>query len=144
MKVKGFVSVALAYPAAAAVGAAVVAVEFGAFAFTEGASTGMAEFGYGGEMLVVAWLYAFIVFLLGLLIVGTPVWLLMARLKRNQRLDATVCGAVLAGLAGFVIMQMFSGVVWSWTPLAYAAALALPGAAAGWTLHRVAYGRRSA
>ena len=142
MKVKGLASVALAYPAAAAVGAAVVAVEFGVFALIEGFSSGINEIATGWWVLPVAWVYGFAAFLAGLLFVGTPVWLLLAGLKRNTRRDATLAGAILSALAGFLIMQIFSGeTTWSWGPFVYAAALALPGAVAGWSLRRVAYGR---
>jgi len=142
MKVKGIVSVALAYPAAAAAGAALVVVELGLLALTEGVSSGIAELATGWWVLPVAWVYAFPVFLVGLLLVGTPVWLLMAGLKRDSRTHALMTGAILSALAGFLIMQLFSGeTAWSWGPFIYAAALVIPGAAAGWTLHRVAYGR---
>ena len=142
MKVKGLVSVALAYPAAAAVGAALVAVGFGLLALTESFSSSIAELAAGWWVLPITWVYAFAVFLVGLLFVGTPVWLLMAALKRDSRTHALLTGAILSALAGFLIMQLFSDeTARSWLPLAYAAALVIPGAAAGWTLHRVAYGR---
>jgi hypothetical protein len=142
MKVKGIISVLLAYPAAAAVGAALVVVEFGLLALTESGPSGIAELAAGWWVLPVAWVYAFPVFLVGLLFVGTPVWLLMAGLKRDSRTHALLTGAILSALAGFLIMQRFSGeTALSGGPFIYAAALVIPGAAAGWTLHRVAYGR---
>jgi hypothetical protein len=119
-----------------------VTVEFGLLALTESVPSGIAELAAGLWVLPVAWVYAFVVFLVGLLFVGTPVWFLMAALKRDSRTHALLTGAILSALAGFLIMQLFSGgMIWIWWPLIYAAALAVPGAAAGWTLHRIAYGR---
>ena len=67
MNVKAFVSVAMAYPAAAACGAAIVALEFAAFALIGDASAGLHEIAAGWWVLPVAWLYGF----LGLIIPGT-------------------------------------------------------------------------
>jgi hypothetical protein len=144
MNVKGFGSVAMAYPAAAASGATLAVLEFAAFSLTqalsERLSAGLTVLASEWWVLAVAWVYAFVAIIIGLLVIGTPVWLAMAGLERDRRHHAVLGGAMLAGLAGFLILQMFTGDVWSWGPAVYGAGLAIPGGVAGWVLHRVAYG----
>lgn len=87
----------------------------------------------GAVVFIVAWLVAAFGFFIGLLFVGLPVWAGFEKLGWVSPGVAVVAGAALAALAA----GLFGG-------LPSAAFLLLPGAAAGWMLHRAAYaGRRS-
>ena len=141
MKVRGWIEAGLAFLTAAAAGAAVVTMEFVIHTLTTSDATGLY---WGWRTPMIVWLCALAVFLAGLLFIGTPVWLLMAGLGRNSRVVATGVGAILAAAAGFAIAQLNAVTTWSWDPIVVAALLVLPGAAAGWTLHRVAYGKTAA
>lgn len=78
-----------------------------------------------------------------LLVVGCPVWWALHLIGVRSRVAATVSGAVVALALGFVVAAALLLV----TPWAAGFApwvlafLSLPGAMAGWTLHRVAYGK---
>jgi hypothetical protein len=142
MKTRGWGSVLLAYPTAAAVGAALVAAGFAVAGVIVQAINGMTDQILAGLWITpVAFLYAFVVFLVGLAVIGTPVWLLLFRMGRTKRRDAVLAGTVLCVLAGAASIAAVGEPMASWEPWALAASLAVPGAAAGWTLHRVAYGR---
>lgn len=80
--------------------------------------------------MLVAWALAAIVFCIGLLFIGLPVWAGLDRLGWMSPGVAVVAGAALATLIGGAI-----GGLW------FALFLLLPGAVAGWTLHRIAYGK---
>ncbi|MCA3699868.1 hypothetical protein [Brevundimonas sp.] len=143
MKLRGWGAVALAYPLAAFTGAVVVTIGFAAVS-TYASLTN--EFGWsevlrGAWVLPVATIYAFVVYLVGLVVIGTPVWLVLVRIGRTTRRDAVIAGGTLCTVAGAVIILAMGEPAPAWEPWALAATLAIPGAAAGWTLHRVAYGR---
>lgn len=121
--------------AAAATGATGCSLQF---MLTTGGLTGAgASLGtvlwFGAAVFVVAWLVAAIGFFIGLLFIGLPAW---AGLDKLGWMSPGVAVAAGAALAAFVA-GLFGG-------LPSAAFLLLPGAAAGWTLHRVAYGRKAA
>lgn len=142
MKTRGWASVLLAYPAAAAVGAAFVAVGFTVVGVVISAMNGMGDQILAGLWIApLAFLYALVVFLVGLVVVGTPAWLILGRAGRTTRGDAVIAGTVLCFVAGVVVILAGGEPAETWEPWALAASLAVPGAAAGWTLHRVAYGR---
>ena len=82
-------------------------------------------------VFAVVWVVAALVFLVGLLFVGLPVWMGLDRLGWMSPVLAPGAGTALSALAA----GRFGG-------LPSAAFLLLPGAAAGWTLHRVAYAGR--
>jgi hypothetical protein len=73
----------------------------------------------------------------GLVLIGGPAWWGLYRAGRRDRATAVLAGAILAPIMGAILLAGLGGVVAAWT----AGSLLLPGAAAGWTLHRVAYGR---
>ena len=142
MKTRSWISVGLAYPAAATVGAAIVAAGFAATGVVVQRLNGMYDEILGGLWITpVAFLYAFVVFIAGLVVIGTPVWLVLAKLGRTTRTDAVLAGAALCFLAAVALLLAAGEPGMAWEPWALAASLAIPGAAAGWTLHRVAYGR---
>lgn len=84
------------------------------------------------------------IFLAGLVIVGAPVWAVMHRRGLRDRSHAKTAGAVLTSgvtLAASVLLGLAAnsspqGLVGG---LIFAVLMLGPGAAAGWTLHRVAY-----
>ena len=142
MKTRGWGAVLLAYPAASAVGAAIVAVGFTVVGIVAQIMNEVPDRMLEGLWITpVAFLYALVVFLVGLIVIGTPAWLVLLRLGRTTRRDAVIAGATLCTVAGAVIILAMGEPAPAWEPWALAATLAIPGAAAGWTLHRVAYGR---
>ena len=80
------------------------------------------------------------IFLIGLLVVGVPVWLMISGTQVRSRVAAAFIGAVLAAAVAAIVLALLGGSPWR-IPLLGGIALILPGAAAGWTLHRVAYGK---
>ncbi len=90
-------------------------------------------------MVLILSIYTAIVFAVGLLVVGLPAWAALYRLGFRSRSAAALAGGVLAAVtASALVMAMGgpgSGVV------SFGLLMLLPGVAAGWTLHRVAYGR---
>ena len=141
MKVKGIVSVLLAYPAAAVAAGFVVMIGFIIVASVSTLTNGLpaGEIARGLWVAPVAWIYAAVVYLAGLLVIGTPVWLLMAKIGWNTRQNAVTAGAILSGLTGLVVLLLIGEAPAVWEPWALAASLTIPGAIAGWVLHRVAY-----
>lgn len=121
-------------------GGGVLALELGGYvAFmaleTEG---GVAAWAQLTVMPFVA-LMAMVPFWLGLGVFGLPVWTVVEGAGLRSRAAAVLLGGGLAPLVGVAILVAI-GILW-WQSLAVMVALmALPGAAAGWTLHRVAYG----
>jgi hypothetical protein len=95
-----------------------------------GASIGMVLWS-GLLVFLIAWIVAAIGFLIGLLFVGLPVWAALDRLGWISSGASVLAGGASAAL----VAGLFGG-----PPSA--AFLLLPGAAAGWVLHRVAYVRR--
>jgi hypothetical protein len=94
---------------------------------------------FGLFVFMVTWLVAAIGFGLGLLLIGIPVWAALIKLGWMSEGVATAAGAVLAALAGGLLGSLASGLGSALQPAVF---MLLPGAAAGWTLHRVAYGGR--
>lgn len=142
MKTRGWGAVALAYPAAALAGAIVVTIGFAAISTyatlnTEG---GWDEVRRGTWILPAATIYAFVIYMAGLIVIGTPAWLVLSRMGRTSRRDALVAGAALSAFAGGIFILAAGEPATAWEPWAFVTSLAIPGAAAGWTLHRVAYG----
>lgn len=146
MKVRGFGRMILAGLAAALAGALAVTVGFAVMTTysTIANEQGWAEVGRGLWVLPAAALYAFAIFIVGLLILGTPAWLLLVRLGRASRSDAVIAGAILSMLPVLVFVLAAGEPVQAWQPWAFVLAIAAPGAIAGWTLHRVAYGKAPA
>lgn len=146
MKVRGFGWIILAYLAAALVGALIVTIGFAVVATysTIANELGWDEVRRGLWILPAATIYAFAVFIGGLLILGTPVWLLLLRLNRSSRRDAVTAGAVLSMLPVLAFLLAAGEPVRAWEPWLFALSIMIPGAAAGWTLHRVAYGKAPA
>ncbi|WP_029417016.1 hypothetical protein [Brevundimonas bacteroides] len=143
MKTRGWGAVALAYPAAALAGAVIVTIGFAAISTYASLANegGWDKVGRGTWVLPAATIYAFVVYMAGLIVIGTPAWLVLSRTGRRSRRDAVVAGAVLSALAGAIFILAAGEPATAWEPWAFVASLALPGAAAGWTLHRVACGR---
>lgn len=83
---------------------------------------------------------ALIGFSLGLLWVGIPAWLALHGLERRSRGFAVIAGSALSGFAAMILAAVMAGADTPGVALATAVMLA-PGAAAGWVLHRIAYGR---
>lgn len=78
-------------------------------------------------------------YLIGLAIVGLPAWMIVEATGVRSRLAAILMGAVLS--AGTVVTFMLSTGLDAPESVAWMASLlAVSGAVAGWTLHRVAYG----
>ena len=94
---------------------------------------------FGLFVFMVTWLVAAIGFGLGLLLIGIPVWATLIKLGWMSEGVATAAGAILAALASGLLGSLASGLGSAVQPAAF---MLLPGAAAGWTLHRVAYGKR--
>lgn len=141
MRVRGFGWVILAYLASALAGALIVTAGFAVMATysTLADGQGWDQVGRGLWILPATTIYAFAVFIAGLLVLGTPAWLLLARLGRTSRRDAAVAGAILSMLPVLAFLLTAGEPVWAWQPWAFVLSLAIPGAVAGWTLHRVAY-----
>ena len=120
----------IALIAAAATGASGCSLQF--MVMTGGLTGAGASIGtvfwFGLMVFAVAWVVAAFAFLVGLLFVGMPVWAGLDRLGWMSSGASVVAGAALAAM----VAGLFGGLI-------SAAFLLLPGAAAGWMLHRVAY-----
>lgn len=106
------------------------------------------------QFLEMAGIYAFVVFSIGLLVAGAPVWFVLHRFGCRSWVHAVVAGAVLTFLAAFIIdNQAFlwairdsdvpfrmttSGWIRAWS---VAAQFSLTGAAVGFVIWRIAYRR---
>jgi hypothetical protein len=84
----------------------------------------------GLMLFAITWLVAAAVFSIGLVLVGLPAWMGLEKLGWVSPTSATASGSLLAA----AVAGLFGG------PMS-AAFLILPGAAAGWMLHHVAYGQ---
>lgn len=82
---------------------------------------------------------ASLAFVVGLGVVGLPLWAAFHALRLRSRWLAAIAGAFLASASIWVLDQPWEvgGTGFSWPLLG----LVLPGGIAGWTLHRAAYGR---
>ncbi len=98
-----------------------------------------------GLFLLLVAAVASVAFVVGLLIIGAPVWAVMHWRGLRERKHAKAAGAVLAAgvmLAAGVVsaLSQLSGLQGLVGGLIFAILMVLPGAVVGWTLHRVAYG----
>ena len=108
-------------------------------AYSAGTDGGSVFLGY--LVLIPVWLIVAVpTYLIGLTVIGLPAWAIVERLGVRSRTAAVVIGAGLSTTTT-MIPQLAVGLNQP-EGLAWAAILqVLSGAAAGWTLHRVAYGR---
>lgn len=129
-----------AFMAAVAAGATVCSIQFllmtGGFAGA-GASIGMV-LSSALILFLITWLVAAFGFVMGLMLIGLPVWAGLSRLGWMSLGASIAAGALLATLAGGLLGSMGTGVAGG---LRSAAFMILPGMAAGWMLYRVAYRR---
>lgn len=143
-RAKGWGAIIAAFLAATLVGSFALSLEAAVFVALNALDAGGPDAAtVAGQALLTSTtglLFVAPVFLVGLLVVGAPVWLIIGATQVRSRLVATLVGAVLAGVTAAIILMLF-GLMAGGAPAIGAAALTLPGAAAGWTLHRVAYGR---
>lgn len=128
-----------AFLAAVAAGATVCSVQF--LLMTGGLTGAGAPVGtvlwFGLVVFLVTWLVAAFGFVIGLLLIGLPVWAGLSALGRTSRGAAIAAGALLAALAGGLLGSMGMGLNGGLRSTAF---MFIPGAVAGWTLHRIAYG----
>ncbi|MFN3670014.1 MAG: hypothetical protein ACK4VY_11950 [Brevundimonas sp.] len=140
-------SLVAALPASAAAGAGVVGVAFAA-AMAVVAAGGMAPYDlpYALFNLILftglAFVSAFMVFSAGIFLFGLPIWVLLHRIGRRSRTDAMIAGGVLSAIPPTALL-IATGNLNDASAVAGVLSVALAGVAAGWTLHRVAYGRGS-
>lgn len=79
-------------------------------------------------------------FLIGLVVIGAPAWLTLHGLGHRKRRDAMLAGAALSSLTGGVLLLVWTdGGAGVSNAMAAALLFLIPGAAAGWALHRIAY-----
>ncbi|NJC40600.1 divalent metal cation (Fe/Co/Zn/Cd) transporter [Brevundimonas alba] len=86
---------------------------------------------------VIAVLAAF-VFAAGLFIVGLPAWAALYKLGFRARVDVIVAGGVLTGIT---VALLFPWYALNPDTAVFPMLMILPGAFAGWTFHRIAYGK---
>ncbi len=90
----------------------------------------------GLPLIPVATVVAGLAFIIGLVVVGLPVWAALHALRLRSRWIAVIAGAVLAPASVWVSVPWSAGApAFSWVLLG----LVVPGSVAGWTLHRFAY-----
>ena len=94
----------------------------------------------GLPVIPFAAMIASLAFLVGLVIVGLPMWLALNALGLRARWIAVVAGSVLAPASLWVMERSWEDGGSGLSSLLVG--LVLSGAVAGWTLHRVAYGGR--
>lgn len=73
---------------------------------------------------------------LGLLIVGGPAWFIMHRSGLTRRFHALIVGALVAGVAGYIM----GALAYAPFPVAWFIAFSLIGMMAGWIVWALAYG----
>ena len=132
----------LSYPAAAAAGGVVCALEFTPLLMTPlwtNPPNAFVALATVTVAMMVWWFLSAVVFFLGLIFVATPVSALLAAASLTSRRASIAAGALLSATFGGLL-----------TTLAFpsanagmlgAAFMLIPGAVAGWILHRVTYGR---
>jgi hypothetical protein len=131
-----------AFMAAVAAGATVCAVQFllmtGGFA---GAGAPVSTVLWAGlALFLITWFVAAFGFVMGLMLIGIPVWAGLSRLGWMSPASAVASGAILSTLVAGGASFFTSDLAGSLVPAAF---LLLPGAAAGFALHRMAYGKGS-
>lgn len=144
--IRGWAWVAGGMAAAAVMGACTLAVQglLLAMAAFRAASVGLPAQG-GVAFAILALPLAVAIagagFLTGLVAIGAPAWLVLHGLGLRKRREAMIAGAVLSALTAgpglYVVTGGESGFV---AAMAAMLLFLIPGAAAGWTLHRIAYG----
>lgn len=95
-------------------------------------------FGFG--LIVYIGPVAAVVFAIGLVVVGLPAWALLHALHWRSRGAAVAAGAFLAA-ATTGVLTLANNASSVGSAGLFALYLLLPGAAAGWALHRTSYGR---
>ncbi len=91
----------------------------------------------GLAIIPVAAVVAGLTFLVGLVVVGIPAWAALHAVRLRSRWAAAIAGAMLAPASVWACGPWdVTASNFSWVPLG----LVLPGAVAGWTVHRLAYG----
>jgi hypothetical protein len=86
-------------------------------------------------MTLMIGLFAALAFAIGLVVVGLPAWAVLFKLGFRTRAVAILAGGFLSGIAAAILtLAVGDDGVW------FTVLMLLPGAAAGWTLHRIAYG----
>ena len=140
-----FGQVALALVLAAITGGIAVGVEIWASMVVTalaGGAAAVAQAAAIGLMIgLMSAFYAAVAFGIGLVVVGGPAWLALHGLGARRRWAAVLTGAVLATAPGVIFLAAVASEEGDRGAMPLAAFLILPGAAAGWVLHRVAYGR---
>jgi hypothetical protein len=131
-----------AFMAAVAAGATVCSIQFllvtGGFA---GAGASIGTMLWSGLILfLITWLVAAFGFVMGLMLIGLPVWVGLSRIGWMSRDASIAAGALLASVTGGLLGSLGTGIDGG---LQSAAFMTLPGVAAGWMLYRVAYRRPS-
>lgn len=91
----------------------------------------------GLSIIPVATVVAGLAFMVGLVVVGLPAWAVLYAVRLRSRWPAALVGSILAPASIWVGGSWEAGApAFNYVLLG----LILPGAVAGWTLHRVAYG----
>jgi hypothetical protein len=96
----------------------------------------------GTSLIPFVALAAGFVFAIGLAVVGLPMWAALHHAGARSRWAAILAGGGLSMLVGAALLTVLNQARLGWDETRLSAFLILPGAIAGWTLHRVAYGRR--
>lgn len=111
---------------------------FGPFALNPPPTTAtiVETFISGLSIIPVATVIAGLAFMIGLAIVGLPAWAALHALRLRSRWFAALAGSILAPASIWVSGSWEAGPP---TFNHFLLGLVLPGAVAGWTLHRVAY-----
>lgn len=99
-------------------------------------------YGLGNALMAVGYvgLASSIVFLIGLIIVGGPIWFVMHQSDVRSRSAAVLTGMLATCPVPLIAWVLSPAAASSWL-IIYCGAVVLAGGVAGWTLHRVAYGR---
>ena len=130
--------------AAAGAGGGVIGVEAALFAMWNALASGD-----GSTALIMGLNYLLFVpmmfaplFLIGLAVVGAPMWAVLDGTAANSRRAAVLAGSLMSAAAAAIVLAALG--VLSPDALWFCAAFAPAGGVAGWVLHRVAYGRPAA
>lgn len=125
---------ALAIMAGALAGGFPVAAAFVAALLAANGSPSLAEVGMAIVMVGFVTLYASIPFLIGIVMLGLPIWLCLEHLKRRDPITAIISGALTTFAGAYVLA--------AWAQMEIGLGhllLALDGAVVGLVIQRVAY-----
>jgi hypothetical protein len=125
---------ALAIMAGALAGGFPVAVAFVTASLTANGPPRLVEVGMAIVMVGLVTFYASIPFLIGIVMLGLPVWLCLERLERRDPMTATVSGAITT-FAGVSVLAAWAQIEIGLGHLL----LALDGAVVGLVIQRLAY-----